>query len=86
MMVGQTAYQLEIFSSLTRTLEKIFSDVSDLKCHNFACMLVFTLLKNEENLKNSVTDFTKIISTFLPVILRILDSEESSNNSDFAHL
>jgi len=86
LMVGQTAYQLEIFSSLTRTLEKIFSDVSDLKCHNFACMLVFTLLKNEENLKNSVTDFTKIISSFLPIILRILDSEESSNNSDFAHL
>eukprot|EP00092_Neocalanus_flemingeri_P009313 GFUD01010020.1.p1 GENE.GFUD01010020.1~~GFUD01010020.1.p1 ORF type:complete len:458 (+),score=103.44 GFUD01010020.1:55-1374(+) len=86
LMVGQTAYQLEIFSSLTRTLEKIFSDLSDLKCHNFACMLVFTLLKNEKNLKDFVEDFYKTLSIFIPVILRILESEESAQNSDFIHI
>lgn len=85
LMVGRTDFQIEIFSSLTKMLEKIFL-VEDPKCHNFACMLLFTLLKNEKDLENSVEDFHKILSASLPEVLRILESEDSTNKSDFAHL
>jgi len=86
LLVGQTKYQEEVFSSVTRILEKLFSEVADHKCLNFACMVILTLQKNEENLKDVAEDYHKVLASFLPRILKILESEEVVNNSDFADL
>jgi len=85
LMVGRIELQIEIFPCLTRMLLKIFS-VEDPKCHNFACMLIFTFLKNEESLDKSVDEFHKILSAFIPEALRIIDADDTTKQSDFAQL
>jgi hypothetical protein len=86
LLVGQTDYQVTVFSSLTSTLEPLFSKITDSKCLNFACMIILTLQKNCENLKTLEADYYKKLASFLPRIKQILEVEESSNSSDFAQL
>jgi len=86
LLVGQTDYQRKIFSSLTNTLEKLFTEIKDPKCLNFACMILLTLQKNSDDLKVNVDDYQKKLSVFIPRILILVEQEVTSSNSDFAQL
>ena len=86
LLVGQTGYQKKTFSPLTNVLAKLFSETSDQKSLNFACMIILTLQKNCDDLKAQVEDYHKELSAFLPRIKQIAEQESMTNNSDFVHL
>jgi len=84
LLVGQTGYQKETFPYLINILGKLFSEITDPKCINFACMIVFTFLKNCDVLNAQVKDYYKDLSALFPKIKEIVEQE--TENSDFAQL
>jgi len=86
LLVGQTGYQIETFPNLINILGKLFAEITDPKCHNFACMIILTLLKNCDALKAQIKDYYKDISALFSSIQQIVEQETTATNSDFAQL